>query len=164
MIYRFRIILDAQEDIFRDLEIEASASLEDFHYAIAQAFGFGGNEMASFYTTNENWEQGEELPLLDMGEGTTPMAGKSLDQFFTAENHYLIYVYDFLALWTFFVELMEVGEKQPTMLYPNLVFAQGEVPEEAPEKAFSADEDALDFDNEDDEEEGLLDYDDADFY
>ena len=59
---------------------------------------------------------------------------------------------------------MEVGEKQPTMLYPNLVFAQGEVPEEAPEKAFSADEDALDFDNEDDEEEGLLDYDDADFY
>lgn len=163
MIYRFRIILDAKEDIFRDLEIEASASLEDFHYAIAQAFGFGGSEMASFYTTNENWEQGEELPLLDMGEGTTPMAGKSLDQFFTAENHHLIYVYDFLALWTFFVELMEVGEKQPTMLYPNLVFAQGEVPEEAPEKAFSADEDALDFD-EDDEEEGLLDYDDADFY
>ena len=53
--------------------------------------------MASFYTTNENWEQGEELPLLDMGEGTTPMAGKSLDQFFNAENHHLIYVYDFLA-------------------------------------------------------------------
>jgi hypothetical protein len=79
MIYRFRIILDTKEDIFRDLEIEPSSSLEDFHYAIAQSFGFGGQEMASFYTTNENWEQGEELPLLDMGEGTTPMAGKSLD-------------------------------------------------------------------------------------
>ena len=164
MIYRFRIILDAQEDIFRDLEIEANASLEDFHYAIAQAFGFGGSEMASFYTTNENWEQGEELPLLDMGEGTTPMAGKSLDQFFNAENHHLIYVYDFLALWTFFVELMEVGEKQTTMLYPNLVFAQGEVPEEAPEKDFESQADALDFEDDDDDEEGLLDYDDADFY
>ena len=76
MIYRFRIILDAQEDIFRDLEIEASASLEDFHYAIAQAFGFGGNEMASFYTTHDNWEQGEELPLLDMGEGPPPWLEK----------------------------------------------------------------------------------------
>ena len=53
MIYRFRIILDTQEDVFRDLEIEDSASLEDFHYAIAQAFGFGGSEMASFYTTNK---------------------------------------------------------------------------------------------------------------
>ena len=30
MIYRFRIILDAQEDIFRDLEIEANASMKTF--------------------------------------------------------------------------------------------------------------------------------------
>ena len=76
MIYRFRIILDAPGDIFATLEIEATASLEDFHYAIAQAFGFGGSEMASFYTTNEEWEQGEELPLLDMGEGTTLWQGR----------------------------------------------------------------------------------------
>lgn len=163
MIYRFRVILDAPEDIFRDLEIEASASLEDFHYAIAQSFGFGGSEMASFYTTNENWEQGEELPLLDMGEGTTPMAGKSLTEFFDADNHHLIYVYDFLALWTFFVELMEVGEKNPTALYPNLVFGQGDVPEEAPEKSFEGEENSNPFE-EDDNEDGLLDYDDADFY
>lgn len=161
MIYRFRIILDAVEDVFRDLEIEASASLEDFHYAIAQSFGFGGSEMASFYTTNENWEQGDELPLLDMGEGSTPMAGKSLDQFFDADNHHLIYVYDFLALWTFFVELMEVGEKEPTALYPNLIFAQGEIPEEAPQKTFSGE--GLSEDVEDDDDD-LLDYDDADFY
>ena len=59
---------------------------------------------------------------------------------------------------------MEVGEKQPTMLYPNLVFAQGEVPEEAPEKEFESLGDALDFEDDDEEEEGLLDYDDADFY
>ena len=46
---------------------------------------------------------------------------------------------------------------------PNLVFAQGEVPEEAPEKDFTAQETEDNFDD-DDEEEGLLDYDDADFY
>lgn len=149
MIYRFRIILDSKEDILRDIEIEADATLEDFHYAIAQAFGFGGSEMASFYTTNENWEQGEELPLLDMGEETTSMASRPLDSFFSAENHHLIYIYDFLALWTFFVELMEVGEKSSSTLYPNLIFAQGEVPEEAPEKQFTAEENEFD-----EEEEG----------
>ena len=163
MIYRFRIILDSKEDILRDIEIEADASLEDFHYAIAQAFGFGGSEMASFYTTNENWEQGEELPLLDMGEETTSMASRPVESFFSADNHHLIYVYDFLAMWTFFVELMEIGEAVPGMGYPNLVFAQGEVPEEAPEKEFSSEEDTENFDD-DEEEEGLLDYDDADFY
>jgi len=162
MIYRFRIILDAKEDILRDIEIEDSATLEDFHYAIAQAFGFAGSEMASFYRTNEVWEQGEEIPLLDMDEGIVPMGQEQIDSIFTAENHHLIYVYDFLALWTFFVELIEVGEPELTTLYPNLIFAQGEVPEEAPQKDFVADESTLE--NEMDDEEGLEDYNDADFY
>jgi hypothetical protein len=165
MIYRFRIILDTKEDIFRDLEIEPSASLEDFHYAIAQSFGFGGQEMASFYTTNENWEQGEELPLLDMGEGTTPMAAKSLDEYFNEANHHLIYVYDFLSMWTFFVELMEIGEKDPVALYPNLIFGQGDVPEEVPDTDFDAEEEINSLEEEDDDlEDGIIDYDDADFY
>lgn len=161
MIYRFRIILDSKEDILRDIEIEADASLEDFHYAIAQAFGFGGSEMASFYTTNENWEQGEELPLLDMGEETTSMASRPVESFFSADNHHLIYVYDFLALWTFYVELMEVGEKSSGSLYPNLIFAQGEVPEEAPEKQFSAETDDFDLEEEEDD---FDDYDPDAFY
>ena len=161
MIYRFRIILDSKEDILRDIELEADASLEDFHYAIAQAFGFGGSEMASFYTTNENWEQGDELPLLDMGEETTSMATRPLESFFSADNHHLIYVYDFLALWTFYVELMEVGEKSSGTLYPNLIFAQGEVPEEAPEKHFSADTDDFDLEEEEDD---FDDYDPDAFY
>ena len=46
MIYRFRVILDADEDVFRDIEIEADATVEDFHNAITQAFGFEGGEMA----------------------------------------------------------------------------------------------------------------------
>ena len=161
MIYRFRIILDSKEDILRDIEIEADASLEDFHYAIAQAFGFGGSEMASFYTTNKNWEQGEELPLLDMGEETTSMASRPVESFFSADNHHLIYVYDFLALWTFYVELMEVGEKSSGTLYPNLIFAQGEVPEEAPEKQFSAETDDFDLEEEEDD---FDDYDPDAFY
>ena len=164
MIYRFRIILDAKEDILRDFEIEASATLEDFHYAIAQAFGFAGSEMASFYRTNEAWEQGEEIPLLDMDEGIVPMGQEQIDSIFTAENHHLIYVYDFLALWTFFVELIEVGEPELTTLYPNLIFAQGEVPEEAPQKDFVADESTLENEMDEEEEEGLEDYNDADFY
>jgi hypothetical protein len=49
MIYRFRIILDTEEDVFRDLEIAKTASLEDLHNAVNQSFGFDGTEIASFY-------------------------------------------------------------------------------------------------------------------
>ena len=48
MIYKIRIILDAKDDIFRDIEIEAGSSMEEFHNAISQSFGFLGNEMASY--------------------------------------------------------------------------------------------------------------------
>ena len=68
MIYRFRVILDIQEDVFRDIEIEGESTFEDFHNTITQSFGFGGQEMASFYLSNELWEQGEEIALFDMGE------------------------------------------------------------------------------------------------
>ncbi|MFT5231162.1 MAG: hypothetical protein ACI97R_001231, partial [Candidatus Azotimanducaceae bacterium] len=68
MIYRLRVILDTVEDIFRDIEIQASSTLEDFHNVITQSFGFAGEEMASFYVSNDAWEQGEEIALFDMSE------------------------------------------------------------------------------------------------
>ncbi len=103
MIYRIRIILDVKEDVFRDIEIEATSTLEDLHHAITQSFGFLGNEMASFYKSNESWNQGEELPLESMEKGFN-MRDEPLNKIFTSSQHHLIYVYDFLNLWTFFVE------------------------------------------------------------
>ncbi len=155
MIYRLRIILDVEQDVFRDLEIEATATLDDLHLSITQAFGFLGNEMASFYRTNDDWEQGEELPLLDL-DNNASQANLTLERLFDADHHKLIYVYDFLNLWTFFVELMEMGEPAAGIIYPNLIFGQGEVPEEAPEKSF---EDTSDVSLEEEDEES-----DDDFY
>jgi hypothetical protein len=50
MVYKFRVILDAEEDIFRDIAILADDTLEDLHNAIFNSFGFDGMEVASFYT------------------------------------------------------------------------------------------------------------------
>ena len=136
MILRIRVILDVEEDVFRDLEVDHQATLEELHLAIAQSFGFAGSEMASFYRSTSSWEQGEELPLLDMGIGEAPQGETVIGSIFTEDQHHLIYVYDFMALWTFFVEVIEVVEPAPGMTYPHLVFAEGEVPEEAPEKSF----------------------------
>ncbi len=164
MIYRFRIILDTQEDVFRDIEIEASASLEDFHNAITQAFGFGGQEMASFYISNELWEQGEEIALFDMSDepgGLRIMSETPLDDVMHEEETRMIYVYDFFSLWTFLVELAEITEPEEGATYPNLMFAHGQIPEEAPEKEFIGEE----LEEGDDDEYGLdaEDYDHLDF-
>lgn len=140
MIYRMRAILDTENDVIRDFEIEASATLEELHDAVSQSFGFAGNEMASFYRSDENWTQGEELPLVDMGVGERPLNEKPLNKVLSESENRLIYVYDFLNLWTFFVELMETAEKHNLKGYPSLIFSHGEVPETPPDKDFVAEQ------------------------
>lgn len=168
MIYRFRAILDTKEDVFRDIEIEASSTMEDFHNAITQAFGFAGQEMASFYVSNEIWEQGEEIALFDMGEegdSVRTMSETILEDAVWADQPRLLYVYDFLSMWTFMVELAEITDPEPGMPYPNLMFSHGEIPEQAPEKEFIAEKIDGEGNIDDDEDYDLDadDYEDLDF-
>ena len=160
MIYKIRIILDAKEDIFRDIEIEANNSMEEFHNAIAQSFGFLGNEMASFYTCDNNWKQDEEIALFDMSESGSDvrlMNETFLEDVLTVKTPKLIYVYDFLNMWTFFVELADIVEEEAGRSYPNMLFSFGELPESPPERKFQAENSALDIDD------TLESYDDLDF-
>ena len=60
MIYKIRLILDTEENVLRDIVISYNDTLEDLHNAITNAFGFYGTEMASFYRTDDNWNQGDE--------------------------------------------------------------------------------------------------------
>lgn len=145
MIYRFRVILDndTDKDVFRDLEIRETDTLEDLHNAIAQSFGFDGLEMASFYLSDDNWNQGEEISMFDVGEGDGSvrlMSDTAINDVVYEMQTKLIYIYDFLSMWTFFVELAEIVEESPNTDYPNLLFVHGQLPEEAPEKSFEAED------------------------
>ena len=166
MIYRFRIILDndTEEDIFRDIEIRNTDTLEDLHNTITQSFGFDGSEMASFYESDVDWSQGEEISLFDVSEGTNDvklMSATTIKDIVTEEKPHLIYVYDFLSMWTFFVELAEIVDEAPSTDYPNLMFAHGEIPTEAPEKNFEAE--AFDSLKEYDDDYDVDDYESLDF-
>ena len=152
MLYRFRVILDAEEDVFRDIEILAECTLEDLHNTILQSFGFDGTEMASFYISDDEWNQGEEISQFDMAEGGSSirlMNETSLDDVASESRTKLIYVYDFFNLWTFLVELAEITEPDPAMDYPNLMFVHGQGPTAPPEKDFKAEpeEPGLEFDD-----------------
>lgn len=172
MIYRFRIILDTHDDIIRDIEIEETSNLEDFHNALTQAFGFEGQEMASFYTSNEEWEQIDEIALFDMSVEDKPvqmMSETRVNEVVSQKRTKLIYIYDFLNMWTFHVELADIAEFEFGMIYPNLMFAQGEIPDEAVDVDFiveGANEEERDDDDSMFDEEYDLDsedYEDLDF-
>ena len=146
MVYRFRVILDADEDVFRDIEMLQESTLEDLHNTIVQSFGFDGTEMASFYISDEKWNQGEEIHQFDMSGNDTSiklMNETSLDSILSEKQTKLIYVYDFLKMWTFFVELGQIAEIKEGRDYPNLMFVHGQIPENAPETEFKGEDDGL---------------------
>ena len=171
MIYRFRVILDndTKEDVFRDIEIRETDSLEDLHNAITQSFGFGGLEMASFYLSNEEWDQGEEISMFDVSEGNSSvrlMSETALNKVVSQSQTKLIYVYDFMNMWTFLVELAEIAEEADGTDYPNLMFLFGQIPDSAPEKTFEAeklDDYKDEFDDELNDELDSGEYNDLDF-
>jgi len=138
MAYKFRVILDVEEDVFRDVIVSELFNLEELHFAIAKSFGFKGQEMASFYKSDDNWEQGEEIPLFDMSEDGSElsMIKCSVSDSFKKKGDKLIYVYDFFSMWTFFVEFSEISTIEEGL--PIIALSFGNVPDEAPEKEFTS--------------------------
>ena len=139
MIDRLRIILDTKEDIIRDIEIENSSTFKDLHLEILKSFQFDGNEMASFYLSNDNWIQGKEISLSSFQEEDKDeliMENCSLDSIIDENQKKFIYIYDFLNLWTFFIEIFEINSIIKDVKYPKLIFSLGKIPEKAPDKNF----------------------------
>lgn len=166
MVYRFRVILDTQDDVFRDIEILEESTLEDFHNSIVNAFGFDGNEMAAFYISDDDWNQGEEISQFDLGDGLDDirlMNETTLDSVVSKNERKLIYVYDFLSMWTFLIELAEIAEIEDGRDYPNLMFVHGQIPLEAPDKEFVAEKNEFDDDDDYGSDMDLEDYDDLSF-
>ncbi len=154
MVYKIRVILDVEENVIRDIAINKTDTLEELHNIITNTFGHDGSEMASFYLADDEWNQGEEFPLFDMSEipgEVTQMSEIAIADVLSNNNDKLIYIYDFLNMWTFFVELMEINEEEPTSYLPKLLFSLGNTPNNAPEMNFESDK-IDDLDDEDDDE------------
>jgi hypothetical protein len=163
MVYKFRVILDAEEDVFRDIAILKDDTLEDLHNAIFNSFGFDGMEVASFYTCDETWNQEDEISLFDTGDVPGEqkiMSDYQLSDILDQQNTKILYVYDFINMWTFLVELAAVEDQLVGNLYPETIFSHGEMPDEAMEKNFESDN----ADDYNDEFEDGLDEDDLDMF
>ena len=132
-IYRFRVLLQHEnEDIFRDIDIEVSDTFQELHNSIQEAFEFDNSQMASFYLSNDDWEKGEELTLFDMNEPGNEdirmMNEAVLGKTFSGEGDKVLYVFDFMNIWTFHVELVQELKASKNVSYPAVVNFVGTAP------------------------------------
>lgn len=162
-----RCVLDVEEDVIRDISISDDKTLENLHHEIISSFMLKPGEMAAFYKTNEVWEQGEEIPLIDMSDiGESSVMHKvNISEIFTDKTSKLIYLYDFMNLWTFYVMVHDV--KPDITESTQTILSVGAMPKEAETKQFKAEstgEDLLNDEFDDDYDDfGPFDEDYSDF-
>jgi hypothetical protein len=163
-MYKIRVILDTKKDVIRTILVDDNINLENLHKIITLTFGFKGQEMASFYRTDDEWTQGEEIPLFNMAEAGEEISMKTcvLNETLSKENDKLIYVYDFLNMWTFYVDVIEISlEKREDL--PQIILSVGDIPEQAPEKEFIAEKLDNEFGDEEDIDDEFGHFDDFDY-
>jgi len=132
MIYKFRVLIDYEKDVFREIEIRSDQKFMQLNDAILSAFSFSGEQMASFYMSNEDWDKGEEIMQFDMGDDETShsMDNTLLSEMVKDVNQKLLYIYDFLRLWIFYLELVSITEEEENINYPILAGQFGIAPKE----------------------------------
>jgi len=151
MQLKFRIILNVEEDVLRDIVIDSNITLIEFSKIISSEFGFDSSEISTFHHSNENWEQLDEIKIFKIDELDQIMDNTPISNFFLSKGDKLIYIYDFLNYWTFFIELYELDESVKVDSY-KCINSVGEVPKTPPSDIFDInavkeDSDELDFDD-----------------
>lgn len=130
-ILKFRVFLEEDDTVYRDIAIKHTQSFYDLHAAILKGYEFDSIHEATFYRSNDNWQRGRAISLekydgveykvdpLDMIETIIGTEIKDTEQKF-------IYVYDFKKNWTFHIQLINVSkEENPKLTYPALTRKEG---------------------------------------
>lgn len=114
--YKFRVLLDSEKDeeIFRDIQLEDSSNFELLYRTILRSFNFEGKEIGSFFMSNDDWDKGHEISLMDMRysdedpDSLSVMSEAILKDYMEFSDQKVILVYDFLRMWIFLIELIEI--------------------------------------------------------
>jgi len=143
-VYRFRLLYEEQDDFLRDIEIKPGQTFKDFHDIILKSVDIEGNELASFFICDPQWNKQREITLIDMGlkvpdtdfqeDDAKPvqvplpvmiMEDVKIREVIEDPHQRILFEYNFLNPRTFFIELMKIVDGDPKKVYPICVKKEG---------------------------------------
>src|SRR5215510_13438365 len=132
-ILKFRIYLEEDDSVYRDIAIRPMQSFYDLHEAILRAYEFDNKHKATFYRSNDHWQKGKEISLevYDKEYKAAPLLMRDtvIHSEIRDPNQKFIYLYDFNKNWSFLVELINVSkEENSRVTYPATVRTEGIAP------------------------------------
>jgi hypothetical protein len=149
----FRITLQDEPTVLREIEIGSDKKLLDLAKAIVRAFDFQFDHAFGFYSALTGREVMRAQPkyelFADMGERHDAGSVKRtrVAEAFPAAGHTMLFLFDYGDDWRFVVEVIGLGEKEPNVRYPRVLRKVGASPERYP----AWDDDAEEYEDDEDE-------------
>ncbi len=146
-VYKFRVLLEEQDDFLRDIEIGSKQTFGDFHKALMASANLDTKESASFYVCDSKWKKFKEITLTDLSENMQEPPATAFDEdnvpvpampvfvmdqvkikdMIDDPHQRLIYEYDLLNPRIFFIELLKINDANPGVDYPVCVKQHGQL-------------------------------------
>lgn len=141
-VYRFKVFLEDNEDVFRDIDIKAAQTFEQFHTIIQEAFKFDAKHASAFFVSDDYWRKGQEITLRkedlpleeeEIRKNVDPkklMSDTKIAKFIEQPHQRFVYVFDPVVQWTFLVEMIKIVEENTKLNYPSIVKSYGTAPKQ----------------------------------
>jgi hypothetical protein len=115
-ILKFRIYLEEDDAVYRDIVIRHTQNFQDLHFAILKSYEFDSKHKATFFRSNDHWQRGREISFerYDKPYVVEPllMADIIIGSEIRDTNQKFVYEYDFEKHWVFLVELINVSKEE----------------------------------------------------
>lgn len=141
-VYRFRVCLEDNEDVYRDIDVKAAQTFDLFHDAIQEAFKFDKKHAASFFSSDDYWRKNDEITLnkedLVLNEEDKRkkiekkylMKDTKVAKFIEQPHQRFVYVFDPEAQWSFLIEMIKIVNEDPKVNYPACIRTVGTAPKQ----------------------------------
>lgn len=141
-VYRFRVCLEENEDIYRDIDIRTVQTFEQFHNIIQDSFKFDNKHSASFFVSDDYWRKGQEITLKkedlpleeeEIRKNVDPkklMADVKIAKFIEQPHQRFVYVFDPIVQWNFLIEMIKIADESPKVTYPVCIKTFGTAPKQ----------------------------------
>ena len=148
MIYHLRALSNESDDFVLDIAIDSQFTFLELHDFIQEKLDYDPSHMASFFTTDADWNKEHEITLIDMdeeAENTSCMDRTHLEDLLTQPKQRILYAFDLFSERVLFMELSQIDEGK--LQFPVCTKLQGITPEQFSESDFSMDVEGIDNDS-----------------
>lgn len=124
-VYRFRVFIEDDHEVYRDIEVLGKQRFADLHKAIVKSFSFKDAQAAEYVSSDHSWYDGDTIVKLD--ENMEGDHQKISSHIFDPHQRFLCFTASFkevgLAL-----ELQKILKEEEGATYPRSVRSEGRPP------------------------------------